>query len=526
MTTPFEKITAVINAHLTELQKPGVLSVRPGFEFTNHWITGRAAIVATVDVKKAPGALSPADLLPTSIGGFPVDVHQATPLQAQRLKDPAQFLKEAARLVPEQRPAAPPMEQTPTGVAVTTPVHGLLPHSKEPHIDYTAAAGHPLKPVTATVTIECVASPDQGWPRLHEFLSATKHTLTVGLYDFTSAHVANAVRTAMHGKDLKLVLAHPATNPTADQTDEQTVTALANDLGHRFALAWALDNHDTLADAWIYPSAYHIKVAVRDSATVWLSSGNWNNSNQPDIDPVANPADGGEARTRDRDWHLIIDHRGIAKLFEAYLAHDFEVAQPHSKPIPTPPAPLNAAAGNAAAPAGTPPFAQFFAAKTVTGPMTLTPLLTPDPGVYVDAVTELVSSATRTLYLQYQYVQPNPAPDAAAFQKLIKAVIARHKAGVDVRLIVSKHQTRENLEALQNLGLDVVNQVRIQANVHNKGIVVDGTRVLVSSQNWSGAGVLQNRDAGIIVDQPDIARYFEQIFLHDWDTLSDQKVGP
>jgi hypothetical protein len=34
-------------------------------------------------------------------------------------------------------------------------------------------------------------------------------------------------------------------------------------------------------------SACHIKVAVRDSKAVWLSSGNWQLSNQPDVPPFA-----------------------------------------------------------------------------------------------------------------------------------------------------------------------------------------------------------------------------------------------
>ena len=150
--------------------------------------------------------------------------------------------------------------------------------------------------------------------------------------------------------------------------------------------------------------------------------------------------------------------------------------------------------------------------------MTITPLLTPDPGVYVDAVTDLVRNANHTLYLQYQYVEPNlTAPQP--FQDLIAAVVARHHAGVDVKIIASEFQTREHLEELQNLGFDVVTRVKIQPNVHNKGIVADGQRVLISSQNWSKAGVLENRDAGVIIDHAPIAAYYQQIFLHDWNTL-------
>ena len=56
--------------------------------------------------------------------------------------------------------------------------------------------------------------------------------------------------------------------------------------------------------------------------------------------------------------------------------------------------------------------------------------------------------------------------------------------------------------------------------MHNKGIVVDGATVLVSSQNWSTDGTLYNRDAGVIIDHQDAAQYFQQIFLHDWEHLA------
>jgi PLD-like domain len=36
--------------------------------------------------------------------------------------------------------------------------------------------------------------------------------------------------------------------------------------------------------------------------------------------------------------------------------------------------------------------------------------------------------------------------------------------------------------------------------------------VVVSSQNWSRQGVLQNRDAWLIIDNATIALYFEKYF--------------
>jgi hypothetical protein len=88
-----------------------------------------------------------------------------------------------------------------------------------------------------------------------------------------------------------------------------------------------LERSDPKVATWIFPSAYHIKVAVRDSTSFWLSSGNWNTSNQPDIDPLKDPVAAAPiARKSDRDWHVIVDHKGLAELYEKYLLNDLKVA--------------------------------------------------------------------------------------------------------------------------------------------------------------------------------------------------------
>jgi len=62
------------------------------------------------------------------------------------------------------------------------------------------------------------------------------------------------------------------------------------------------------------------------------------------------------------------------------------------------------------------------------------------------------------------------------------------------------------LEALQAAGVNLSN-VKIQNKVHNKGFVFDHKKVVVSSMNWSGEGVLDNRDAGVIIDNATAAEY-------------------
>jgi phosphatidylserine/phosphatidylglycerophosphate/cardiolipin synthase-like enzyme len=65
--------------------------------------------------------------------------------------------------------------------------------------------------------------------------------------------------------------------------------------------------------------------------------------------------------------------------------------------------------------------------------------------------------------------------------------------------------------------------------VHNKGFVIDGKTVVVSSQNFWPAGVYNNRDAGLILESVDIAQYFGPIFDADWrftSALGSRKISP
>jgi hypothetical protein len=71
----FPTIDKVISQHLGDLKKPGVLTVRPGYQAAGGWLTKKPAIVVTVEQKRDD--LPPQDRLPETLGGFPVDVRQA-----------------------------------------------------------------------------------------------------------------------------------------------------------------------------------------------------------------------------------------------------------------------------------------------------------------------------------------------------------------------------------------------------------------------------------------------------------------
>lgn len=511
-----EHLIPVIKRNLKQFKKPTVLFVRPGFCSTKAgWLSKQEAIVAVTARGKKPPKL------PAKINGTPVEARPATELEQFSHDKPEQFSRLADHRA-ELRGTSLLPEFDPFANAVKPPVAPKVAAAQQtkPQIQYSPA-NVPLSPVNGTIPMICHASPDAGWPELVKFVSGTTKQLKVSVYDFTSANVLNLFETRLKGKPVQMTLDDPPRNPTADQADPETAKALKSNLAGKFASSWALVRSSPEADTWIYPTAYHIKVMVRDSDTVWLSSGNLNNSNQPKIDPINNPQpnDQAIAKNSDRDWHVIIQHAGLAKIFEAYLDHDFQVATLHAANLSPKIQPPGAPARGSVAGTFT-----FVGAKTFNDPVTITPLLTPDPGVYQEAMLARINGVTESLYIQLQYIHPSSDPTKAKFTALLDAVAAKINKGLDVRIILSEFQTMKGgLDALQAAGINL-NNVKIQNGVHNKGFVFDHKVVVVSSANWSGEGVLSNRDAGVIIENPAAAKYYETIFLDDWEHHALQQM--
>lgn len=521
------EVGQAIQQNLETLRKPGILTIRPGYHIEDGWPIGDPIIVALAASKK--GEADAYDL-PSSIAGIPIEVRELSPLARLKATQPVVHAALIERSRSEQHDPDFPFEHA---FGAAPAALAAVRRPQKPEIDYEPPAV-PLDPVTDTVTLICHASPDAGWPVLSAFLGRVEQKLSVGIYDFTSAHVLGAIDTALTSRTLSLVLDHPTRNPTADQTDEQTVLDLRQKVGGGLSFAWAPVRSSPEVHEWMFPSAYHIKVAVRDSQELWLSSGNWNNSNQPERAPGADPDQQQAAETfmkSDRDWHVVVAHPKLAELFEAYVLNDRETALPAQGEAQMAAPELEAfaeqgidlAETHPAAAALRPP-AQFFAPSTITGQMTIQPLLTPDlgadgAGMYAKNMLAMITGAQHSLYVQLQYIHPSTRDEDAAFTALLNAVSERASAGVDVRIILSQWQNTPWMERLRMAGVDT-GLVRIQSGVHNKGFVVDHERVVISSQNWSGAGVLQNRDAGLIIDNAAVAQYFEQIFLHDWNNIA------
>jgi phosphatidylserine/phosphatidylglycerophosphate/cardiolipin synthase-like enzyme len=543
-------LNKTIQSNLSRLRKPGVLTVRPGYEIAGHQLTGRQAIVATVHTKRSKADLSPADILPDKIRNTPVDVREATAHQRLRAHDPAAAALTQAYGRPEDKEPDWPFErEMPSGKFLNSKSsetqktlkrqraqqpateRALTKHEKKPPQKYDPKKLPPLTQISLTTNVTVAASPDAGFATLTKFLDGTKQSLVVGMYDFTSGPLLKEFLTDLSApRTLKMVLDNPAPNPTRDQNDWVTVQDLQQGLGGRARIARALVRSDAFAAKWIFPSAYHIKVIVRDGNSMWLSSGNLNNSNEPDP--------GHPPHTEDRDWHIIFENPKLAQTFSAYLDYDYQTAaaaqtqnpddveraieDAHAK---------RAAYANPPQTTPAPPVKSPVAAKTFTNiAVNVTPLLTPDllpnskQGQYLTNIMKLIANAKQSIHIQLQYIESSSG-QADPYNKLLSALKQRAGEGIDVKLIVSADYVEKWGEKMKAIGVDLTPLIRKQPNVHNKGFVVDGKIVVVSSQNFSPAGIEMNRDAGLIIENPQIVSYFANLFDADWTNKSTPFVA-
>jgi V8-like Glu-specific endopeptidase len=503
---------SVLAAAQKELAREDVLGVRLGWVFENGWITNRRAVVVTVSEKKTPAALreSTVSPLPKSYRGLPVEVRNPT----------------LPQLLEKVRGVA-------TAEAAFEPTLGLTQEILyQPPDDIPAfdADGEQMK-VVAHV------SPDAGWSQLKEFLAATKKTLTIGMYDFGAPHIVEAVEEIVRQKsfqELDLVMQKGESIGSGtkenDLADVDVVEKLQEAISKpkKFEHAWVKKGS---VNGWI-SSSYHIKVAVRDHEAIWLSSGNWQSSNLPADDPLSeSPQRRHWLDNYNRDWHAIIEHPGLAALYEAYLKHDLannldtDAREALDLPDLLVPKALFVALERRRKDRK---FEYFEPFAEAARQYDVRPLLTPDDDAnsYFKATLALVKRAKRQLLIQNQtFKAPKPSHDK--LRELVEAVLEKQQSGVEVRIIfriLFAPDAQENLEALKDFGFDT-DSIRVQPNCHTKAIIVDRKEVLFGSQNWSNDGVSLNRDASLLFNDAPLAEYFANIFEHDWNNLAEQDVG-
>jgi phosphatidylserine/phosphatidylglycerophosphate/cardiolipin synthase-like enzyme len=250
----------------------------------------------------------------------------------------------------------------------------------------------------------------------------------------------------------------------------------------------------------------HAKYVVVDRKTVLVVSENFKFSG---FAP--------EGTTGNRGWGVVLSDPATAAYFTSVFRTD--LLGPSIIPFSGEPG------GNETPAAGQ--YRAAFAPQTFAG-ATVRPVLAPDTS---GEITGLINSATACVDIEEAYITNE---SRYTLNPYLAAAINASRRGVHVRILLDSYWynvegTRDNDEmaalinqiaATENLPLEArladLATSRFE-KVHNKGVIVDGRRVLVSSINWNSNSPNFNREAGVIIDHPGVGRYFSAVFEDDWN---------
>jgi phosphatidylserine/phosphatidylglycerophosphate/cardiolipin synthase-like enzyme len=156
------------------------------------------------------------------------------------------------------------------------------------------------------------------------------------------------------------------------------------------------------------------------------------------------------------------------------------------------------------------------------------PVLT-GPGLahaYPAAVVDLCATARRRIWVGVYVVYPDRAGPVTA---MLTALADAAQRGVRVQVLLNIgvpgdrfSDTNENNRAagawLRERGVRVVED-EAELNSHLKVVVVDDATLLVGSQNWTGAASTRNREAALLVTDPDAAQQVMRLLASapGWD---------
>lgn len=136
-----------------------------------------------------------------------------------------------------------------------------------------------------------------------------------------------------------------------------------------------------------------------------------------------------------------------------------------------------------------------------------------DAGAIRRRLGELLDARPRTVRLIAPYVHAW----APAVRRLLEQMAALVGEGAAVRILLGVAPATADASSLRHLGLEtrVMDPLRSTTG-HAKGMVV-GDTVVVTSANWSGAGLGASLESALVIADRRVAGYFADAFDRDWD---------
>jgi len=356
-------------------------------------------------------------------------------------------------------------------------------------------------PSVQAATVETFVSPDSSFPALSGFIGKANSSLFIASYTFSSPEITQMlIDKKSNGVEIGLIVEK---SPAGGMSEYQ-VAALC-----------ALYVKNITVVLYDGPLRYmHAKYIIMDGRSAFITSENLGYSGfMP----------GGEYGNR--GWGAIVDGETVGELLEIY---NEDIAD--SVPFTCQPGKYVL---NKWDPAGA--YSPSFERNIYTD-QKVDLIYSPDS---LDELLSLINSARKSIDVEEFYIYTHwgsPTYDSveSSPNPLLEALIDKARDGIEVRILLdSSYYNMDEEKSVSNYNTIIhVNNISENeklpleaaamdldfhglSTLHNKGIIVDGNKVLVSSINWNENSVMNNRETGIIIEG-DAAGYYKGIFEHDW----------
>lgn len=370
---------------------------------------------------------------------------------------------------------------------------------------------------TWTANVTLYALPDAGFEVLTGLLADARERIHLHVYDLRHAALVDHLVTARQER------------PVLDLQVLVEGRPVGQEPMHRSATAWALQRVEQAGgEAWTAGNGryafHHLKVLVVDDH-VAVQSENWVPSGVPEHPSWGN-----------RGWGAVVHDAAAADWFASWMAADraawdtdrfrLEGFDPTHEPPPR-------------FPAGRGTYGPTVAPLRLEG-VRVTPSISPDHtgDPRTDPVARLVATAQERVLVQQLDLTPGAANDLGwsgpdpLMAGLVEA--ARGGARVDVQTAgpfraddTGNAEARAWLRERAPVRSGVFDRPGL-ATLHNKGLVVDDA-VVVGSMNGNHHSRSNNREAGLVLEDPRAAAYFADVFaadaaglqVRDWAVVQD-----
>jgi phosphatidylserine/phosphatidylglycerophosphate/cardiolipin synthase-like enzyme len=269
----------------------------------------------------------------------------------------------------------------------------------------------------------------------------------------------------------------------------------------------------------------HQKFAVIDEAILLLGSANWATTSIPLITVP------GKFKKGNREWIVRIDDTSLAKWFKGLFAADWDIPEMEMPPGIALEVELRPEATYFPSLLANIPD-EVFDLKNIElqNPITVTPVISPVN--YFDLVKRLISEAQTSVDIEQQYILCG----GPKTQGLL-AALEQRKDDLEIRIIVSPAFRKEGAKDNWELSMDSLDAFNLKdrlramnlsyyTHLHNKGVIIDRQKVIVSSTNWSENSIARAREAGVLIESPEIAEYYAKVFDFDWSIAWDTADVP